>query len=175
MFPAAKVRTFPHTSVTYLPEKFTETAVSAANIRKIPPYHERYGGFFCDYLGDSCASRTYKLKARRADETTGRRWSEAKPLCETPANKRNPDGVTEQTLLFLPPRRGCRPHQRNKQGLHPCLCSVRPFGTFSAPITAVAAPRPSKESPRRSPLPSRGGAGVGSVFPSVSSPAVLII
>ena len=105
-------------------------------------------------------------------------------LCETPANKRNPDGVTEQTLMFLPPRRGCRPHQRNKQGLHPCLCSVRPFGTFSAPITAVAAPlvfSPFKESPRRSPLPSRKapaalpshqgeGLGVGSVI-SVPAPA----
>ena len=31
MFPAAKVRTFPHTPVTYLPDKFTETAVSASS------------------------------------------------------------------------------------------------------------------------------------------------
>ena len=106
-------------------------------------------------------------------------------LCETPANKRNPDGVTEQTLMFLPPRRGCRPHQRNKQGLHPCLCSVRPFGTFSAPITAVAAPLPSKAAIKREQsdacissaeceqaLPSLQGEGlgVGSVI-SVPAPA----
>ena len=63
-------------------------------------------------------------------QTTGRVWSVAKPLYGTPADKRNPDGVTEQTLMFLSPRRGCRYRKRNKQGLHPCLCSRQPFGLF---------------------------------------------
>ena len=112
------------------------------------------------------------------------------PLYGTTANNIKPEGVTEQTPMPLSPRRGCRPHQRNKQGLHPCLWSVRPFrasvptpapplqGRGAAAHHSAPAP-PRKDFPCASlsadaaPLPSRlrlseSRAMLASALPSVS-------
>lgn len=91
----------------------------------------RYGEFFCDNLGESCASRAYKLKARRAIKTTGRVWSVAEPLHKTPANKRNPDGVTECPPLFSATPSGLPSPSTPQAGAAPLpvvSSSLRPFG-----------------------------------------------
>ena len=73
----------------------------------------------CKPMGMKCPEGT--TDHRQAVERSGTPANDAS-LCK------NPDGVADH----LSPRRGCRPHQRNKQGLHPCLWSLRPVGASTA-------------------------------------------